>query len=66
MVAEIWSELLGRQPSDRDANFFASGGDSLSAIRLVAEIEKRTDARMSFDTVFQAPTVADLDVRKAT
>src|SRR5690606_35493601 len=40
-IADIWAELLGAPVTDRDANFFALGGTSLLAIRMITLL--RTD-----------------------
>ncbi|NUT04108.1 MAG: amino acid adenylation domain-containing protein [Hamadaea sp.] len=36
LLAEIWSDLLQRETVGRDDNFFTIGGDSLTAVRMVA------------------------------
>jgi amino acid adenylation domain-containing protein len=58
-VARIWAELLGRERVGRHDNFFASGGHSLLAVRLV---ERLRQARLHTDvrTLFAAPTLAAL------
>jgi hypothetical protein len=45
LVAEIWSQLLGRATLPATANFFESGGSSLLALRAVLELERRTGWR---------------------
>jgi len=59
LLLPIWSEVLG-VPVDVHDNFFESGGHSLLAVRLFAEIEKRLGRRLPLATLFQAPTVAQL------
>ena len=53
-LAEIWSELLGR---DKDAisvkdNFFELGGHSLKATRLVGRIYKELEVKLPLQSVF--------------
>ena len=46
-----------------DDSFFDLGGDSLSAMRVIAAINKSLDAGLAVRTVFEAPTVAQLAPR---
>ena len=46
-----------------DDSFFDLGGDSLSAMRLVAAVNTGLDADLSVRAVFEAPTVAQLAPR---
>ncbi|MEW2219649.1 amino acid adenylation domain-containing protein [Streptomyces sp. NPDC006990] len=59
-VAGLWSEYLPRWTPDRTANFFAAGGDSLTALRLLTAIERRLGAAVPVRRFFAAPTVAAL------
>ncbi len=59
-VAGLWSEHLPRWTPDRTANFFAAGGDSLTALRLLTAIERRLGAAVPVRRFFAAPTVAAL------
>ncbi|MEV4643213.1 amino acid adenylation domain-containing protein, partial [Actinoplanes sp. NPDC049548] len=54
----LYAEILGvdRVPADR--SFFELGGDSLSAMRLVARIRAVFDADLSVADLFATPTVA--------
>ncbi|MFC9191962.1 non-ribosomal peptide synthetase [Streptomyces cyaneofuscatus] len=58
LVAALWAEVLGSRPADRQANFFASGGSSLHAIRLVNRLNSRTAGGLTVRTFFDNPTVA--------
>src|SRR5262249_62361770 len=40
-IAGMWQELLGAQMLSRLDNFFALGGHSLAAVRLLSRIERR-------------------------
>jgi acyl transferase domain-containing protein/thioesterase domain-containing protein len=46
-------------------DFFALGGDSLLALRLVALIARRLDAQVALNAIAEAPTVAALAARVA-
>ncbi len=62
-IAEIWASLLDIGIPGRADNFFRLGGDSLSAARMIAAVDKRFDLngklweRVEF---FDSPTVAAL------
>jgi amino acid adenylation domain-containing protein len=59
-IAGLWNTVLPSPVHDRHTNFFAAGGDSLSAIRLVAAIERALGARIPVRTLLAAPTLAAL------
>ena len=67
LLADIWSQVIGHRPQQADANFFQSGGHSLSAVRLVSAIEKNLGVRLPVTAVFDAPTLhaMALEVRRA-
>lgn len=58
-LALIWAQILGRPIDNRDANFFALGGNSLLAMRLVA-LMKRSGIQTNLKRVFGAPTLAQM------
>ena len=57
-VIALWQEILGRDDIGPDANFFALGGDSLKAARVVGQLKKRTGRKISLRTAFKFPTPA--------
>ncbi|MFJ9449147.1 amino acid adenylation domain-containing protein [Herbaspirillum sp. NPDC101397] len=57
LLADIWRQIIGHRLRQADANFFQSGGHSLSAIRLVVAIEKNLGVRLPVTAVFDAPTL---------
>src|ERR1700758_2036740 len=63
ILAGIYAQVLGVERVGVDDSFFDLGGDSLSAMRLVAAINTSVDAGLSVRTVFEAPTVAQLACR---
>ncbi|OBG83337.1 hypothetical protein A5699_04445, partial [Mycobacterium sp. E802] len=60
VVAGIYAEVLGLNRVGVDDSFFDLGGDSLSAMRVIAEINSSLDADLSVRTLFDAPTVSQL------
>ncbi|MFJ2487418.1 amino acid adenylation domain-containing protein [Pseudomonas sp. NPDC087639] len=58
-LALIWAQILGQPVEDRDANFFALGGNSLLAMRLVA-LMKRSGIQIPLKRVFGAPTLSQM------
>jgi thioesterase domain-containing protein/acyl carrier protein len=52
--------VLGVERVGVDDSFFDLGGDSLSAMRLIAAINKALDARLAVRTLFYAPSVRSL------
>ena len=59
-VAHLWSQVLGRDITSRDDDFFASGGHSLLATRVLALIEEKLGVALKLRELLTAPTVADL------
>ncbi|TDC90179.1 non-ribosomal peptide synthetase [Nonomuraea deserti] len=59
----LFAEVLGLPEAGADTDFFASGGDSLLAMRLTAAIESAIGVRTSIAALFKAPTPAELAVR---
>jgi len=61
----IWAEVLGHGDFATSDNFFAIGGDSLSATRLLSLIEQRLGHRLPLASLFHSPTLASLASRLA-
>ncbi|MBC7982776.1 MAG: amino acid adenylation domain-containing protein [Candidatus Obscuribacterales bacterium] len=55
----IWNSVLGSRPLDSTANFFAVGGDSLLATRLLVRIEAEFGTRLSLAMLFSAPSIRE-------
>ena len=60
ILAGIYAQVLGVERVGVDDSFFDLGGDSLSAMRLVAAINTRLDAGVAVRTLFEAPSVRSL------
>ena len=63
ILAGIYAQVLGLDRVGVDDSFFDLGGDSLSAMRVIAAINTGLDAGLSVRAVFEAPTVAQLAPR---
>lgn len=62
-VARIWCKVLKVDRIGIYANFLASGGDSLSAIDLVLEIQQQFGIDFPLHHVFEGPTIAEIALR---
>lgn len=58
LVASIWEELLGIQGIGIHDNFFALGGQSLLATRVMTRINETTGVELPVETIFNQPTIA--------
>src|SRR6201996_9531230 len=63
VLAGIYAQVLGLERVGVDDSFFELGGDSLSAMRLVAAINTALDSQLVVRTVFDSPTIAALAPR---
>ncbi|WP_280194086.1 non-ribosomal peptide synthetase, partial [Nocardia farcinica] len=59
-IAQIWADTVGAAPPDRHTSFFAVGGDSLSATRLVGRLARELGITVTLRAFFAAPTIAGL------
>ncbi|MGA5467197.1 amino acid adenylation domain-containing protein, partial [Mycobacterium sp. NPDC050041] len=66
VLAGIYAQVLGVGPVGVDDSFFDLGGDSLSAMRVIAAVNKALDVGLPVRVLFEAPTVADLATRVGT
>src|SRR6202161_3015449 len=60
ILAGIYAQVLGLERVGVDDSFFDLGGDSLSAMRVIAAVNTALDADLSVRAVFEAPSVSNL------
>jgi acyl carrier protein len=60
ILAGIYAQVLGVDRVGVDESFFALGGDSFSAMRVIAAINTALDTHLAVPTLFDAPTVSSL------
>lgn len=53
----IWERILGVRPVHRTDHFFTIGGDSLSAVTVILEIETAFEISLTVRALFEAPTL---------
>ncbi|MGH9822857.1 MAG: phosphopantetheine-binding protein, partial [Blastocatellia bacterium] len=59
-LASICKEVLGIERISIDADFFEMGGHSLSATRLISQIDRRFQVQIPIRSMFECPTIARL------
>ncbi|MDX2086241.1 MAG: amino acid adenylation domain-containing protein [Kofleriaceae bacterium] len=59
-LAQIWSELLGRDQVGRRDDFFELGGHSLLAMQAIARVRERVGVSLPLAALFQARTIEAL------
>ncbi|HVB41302.1 MAG TPA: phosphopantetheine-binding protein [Streptosporangiaceae bacterium] len=60
LIAEVWCELLGLDAVDVADGFFEVGGQSMIAVQVVYQIERRTGITLDLEALFDLETVAEL------
>ncbi len=63
VVTRCWAEVFEVTPPGLDDDFFQAGGDSLSAMRLVAALRRATGREFSVQDVFIGRTVGGIAAR---
>jgi amino acid adenylation domain-containing protein len=59
-LAAVWRDVLKCPAIGRHADFFALGGHSLAAIRVLGRISRAFGVRLPLRALFDAPTLAEL------
>ena len=60
LLTSIYAQVLGLDRVGLDESFFDLGGDSISAMRLIAAINRALDVDLAVPTLFDAPSVRSL------
>ncbi|HNM86921.1 MAG TPA: amino acid adenylation domain-containing protein, partial [Mycobacterium sp.] len=60
VIADIYAQVLGLERVGADDSFFEVGGDSISAMRLIAAVNTALDVELGVRAIFETPTVAGL------
>ena len=62
-LAQAWGRALKYQEVSLDDEFFAAGGNSLTAVALVNRINREFGTRLPLQVLFESPTLVDLAAR---
>ncbi|MCW2917936.1 MAG: amino acid adenylation protein [Actinomycetia bacterium] len=60
ILAEVWSEVLGRERISVDDNFFALGGHSLVALKVISRLKRELGLTVRTREVYQHPQLREL------
>ncbi|MEU1408220.1 amino acid adenylation domain-containing protein [Streptomyces sp. NPDC005728] len=60
VLAAVWRDLLDVPTVSEDDSFFALGGHSMLAVRLIGEIAERFGVDLPIKTLFETPRLGDL------
>ncbi|WP_181775692.1 non-ribosomal peptide synthetase family protein [Amycolatopsis pittospori] len=62
-LAEVWGKALKYDDVSVEDDFFAAGGNSLTAVSLVNRINREYGTRLPLQVVFESPKLGDLAAR---
>ncbi|MFD8326348.1 non-ribosomal peptide synthetase [Streptomyces lydicus] len=60
LIAAVWSEVLGQRRISAEDDFFALGGHSLMALRVVGRLKRNLGVVISVKEVYRHPRLRDL------
>jgi amino acid adenylation domain-containing protein/non-ribosomal peptide synthase protein (TIGR01720 family) len=63
ILCGLFAEVLGVDSVGTEDNFFTLGGQSLSAVQLMFQVQRSFDIEVPIRLLFDAPTVAELGAR---
>ncbi len=58
-LTEMWSRILRRDVAPQD-DFFDSGGDSMTAVRMIVEVQTAFGVQIDVESFFEAASVERL------
>ncbi|WP_416422486.1 amino acid adenylation domain-containing protein [Pseudomonas sp. App30] len=58
LIAPLWADCLGIEPGAAD-NFFALGGNSITAVQMLARLRDEQGREVALRDLFEAPTLAE-------
>lgn len=61
-VSRIWSEVLGLFDLNRYSNFFAVGGNSIFAMKIISKIKEFLHKEISISDLYSNPTICELAI----
>ncbi|MER5720025.1 amino acid adenylation domain-containing protein [Streptomyces sp. NPDC002132] len=59
-IRDVWTRLLGSEPSGPEESFFLLGGNSFDVLRLLTAVAEQTGTRVPVAKFFQNPTIRAL------
>jgi tyrocidine synthetase III len=60
VIAGIWEALLGKERIGIEDDFFELGGDSIKILRLMSELRKQLNLKVSFADIYKNNTITKL------
>jgi acyl-coenzyme A synthetase/AMP-(fatty) acid ligase/acyl carrier protein len=60
LIADVWTQVLGRDNLGLDESFFEIGGDSVSIVDVHRRLRERVTGKLTITELFQYPTVRAL------
>ncbi|MFF2848887.1 amino acid adenylation domain-containing protein [Streptomyces sp. NPDC058001] len=62
-VAEVWRRVLGVDRVGLHDNFFALGGDSIAATRVISRLRRERGVELPMSSIFEAPLLEEFAAR---
>ncbi|WP_025688020.1 non-ribosomal peptide synthetase, partial [Paenibacillus zanthoxyli] len=62
-LMELWEQVLGRSPIGADDHFFDLGGNSLTAVKLLHEMNRQMNSRLTLRELLEHSTISRLAAR---